>query len=135
MAKLHIRIANQRRDYFHKLSNELASKYDVVCIEDLNMKAMQKLWGRKIGDLGFSEFVNILSYKTKVVKIDRFYPSTKTCSVCGKINQDLNDLNLRKWQCPYCNTIHQRDVNAAINIHRVGASTLGIEDVRPAQTG
>ena len=135
LAKLHIRIANQRRDYFHKLSNELASKYDVVCIEDLNMKAMQKLWGRKIGDLGFSEFVNILSYKTKVVKIDRFYPSTKTCSVCGKINQDLNDLNLRKWQCPYCNTIHQRDVNAAINIHRVGASTLGIEDVRPAQTG
>ena len=135
LAILHMKIANLRRDYFHKLSNELANNYDTIFIEDLNMKAMQKLWGRKIADLGFAEFVNILSYKTKVVKIDRFYPSTKTCNCCGHINNNLNDLRVREWQCPSCGADHLRDVNAAINIHRVGASTLGIEDVRPALAG
>jgi len=135
LAKLHIRIADLRKDYFHKLSNALALEYDTIFIEDLNMKAMQKLWGRKIADLGFAEFVNILSYKTKVVKIDRFYPSTKTCNCCGHINNNLNDLRVREWQCPSCGADHLRDVNAAINIHRVGASTLGIEDVRPALAG
>jgi len=135
LAKLHSTIADQRRDYLHKLSNELASKYDVVYIEDLNMKAMQKLWGRKVSDLGFTEFVNILSYKTEVKKIDRFYPSTKTCNSCGHINNELNDLNIREWKCPSCNAEHQRDLNSAINIYRVGASTLGIEDVRPVLAG
>ena len=96
---------------------------------------MQKLWGRKVSDLGFSEFVNILSYKTNVVKIDRFYPSTKTCNYCGELNNELKDLNIREWQCPSCGTKHQRDTNAAINIHRVEASTLGIEDIRPAFAG
>ncbi len=134
LANLHARIANLRRDYFHKLSNELANNYDTVFVEDLNMKAMQRLWGRKIGDLGFAEFINILSYKTKVVKIDRFYPSLKTCNCCGHINNDLV-LKIREWQCPSCGTDHLRDVNAAVNIHRVGASTLGKEDVRPALAG
>ena len=73
LAKLHIKIANQRKDYFHKLSNDLTQRYDTVFIEDLNMKAMQMMWGKKVSDLAFSEFVNILSYKTKVKKIDRFY--------------------------------------------------------------
>ena len=131
LAKLHIKIAYQRKDYFHKLANTLATKYDNIYIEDLNMKAMQKIWGRKVSDLGFSEFVNILEYKTNVVKIDRFYPSSKTCSGCGVANHNLKDLNIREWCCPSCGTHHQRDVNAAINIHRVGASTLSIEDVRP----
>jgi putative transposase len=81
--KLHIKIANQRKDYFHKLTNDLANNYDTIFIEDLNMKAMQRVWGRKISDLAFSEFVNILNYKTNVVKIDRFYPSSQICSVCG----------------------------------------------------
>jgi len=134
LAKLHSRIADLRKDYFHKLTNDLARRYDTIFIEDLNMKAMQKLWGRKIGDLGFAEFVNILSYKTNVVKIDRFYPSTKTCNCCGHINNDLV-LKIREWQCPSCGADHRRDINAAVNIHRVGASTLGIEDVRPALAG
>jgi putative transposase len=87
--------------------------------------------GKKDGDLAFSEFINILEYNTNVVKIDRFYPSTNTCAHCVHINNELN-LKIREWQCPSCSTHHRRDVNAAINIHRVGASTLGTEDVRPA---
>jgi len=129
LAKLHIKIANKRRDYFHKLSNEIAKRYDYFCIEDLNMKAMQMLWGRKVSDLAFSEFVNILEYKTNVIKIDRFYPSSKTCSSCGYVLKELS-LKVREWSCPSCNVKHQRDVNAAINIKRVGASTLAGEVVR-----
>jgi len=131
LAKLHIKVANTRRDYFHKLSNKIANNVDFVAIEDLNIKSMQRLWGRKIADLAFSEFVNILEYKTNLIKIDRFYPSSKTCSKCGYVLDEL-DLKIRKWQCPECKTEHLRDLNAAINICRVGASTLGIETVRPA---
>jgi putative transposase len=131
LAKLHIKVANTRRDYFHKLSNKIANNVDFVAIEDLNIKSMQRLWGRKISDLAFSEFVNILEYKTNLIKIDRFYPSSKTCSKCGYVLDEL-DLKTREWQCPECKTKHLRDLNAAINICRVGASTLGIETVRPA---
>ncbi len=129
LAKLHIKTANQRRDYFHKLSNKLAKEYDTIFMEDLNMKAMQMIWGRKISDLAFSEFVNILEYKTHVVKIDRFFPSSKTCSHCGHVLEKL-DTRTREWTCPSCNASHQRDVNAAINIKRVGTSTLSGETVR-----
>ena len=134
LAKLHIQIANQRKDYFHKLSNDLVSKYDTIFIEDLNMKAMQIMWGRKVSDLGFSEFVNILSYKMKVEKIDRFYPSSKTCSSCGTINYEINDsleqLKNREFECKSCGLVLDKDYNASLNIERVGASTLSIEDVR-----
>lgn len=130
LAKLHIDVANQRKDYFHKLSNRLSKEYDYIFIEDLNIKAMQKLWGRKISDLAFSEFVTILSYKTKVHKIDRFYPSSKVCSICGYKNESLN-LKDRVWKCPSCESKLLRDKNASINIHRVGASTLGLGDVSP----
>jgi len=129
LAKLHIKIANQRKDYFHKLANQLANSYDNIFIEDLNMKAMQMMWGRKISDLAFSEFINILEYKANVTKIDRFYPSSKTCSCCGYVLKEL-DLKTREWSCPSCKVKHQRDVNAAINIKRVGASTLAGEVVR-----
>ena len=130
LARLHIKIANTRRDYFHKLANEIAKSYQFVVIEDLNIKAMQKLWGKKISDYAFSEFVNILEYKTNLIKIDRYYPSSKTCSKCGYVLDSL-DLKTREWRCPKCNTLHDRDINAAINICRVGASTLGIGEVRP----
>jgi len=76
------------------------------------MKAMQMMWGRKVSDLAFGEFVNILEYKTNVVKIDRFYPSSKTCSECGYVLKEL-DLKIREWQCPACHSNHLRDVNAA----------------------
>ncbi len=134
LAKLHIKIANRRRDYFHKIANEIANSYEFVAIEDLNIKAMQKIWGRKVSDLAFSEFINILEYKTNLIKIDRFYPSSKTCSNCGYILDEL-DLKVRSWKCPKCNSIHDRDLNASINICRVGASTLGIGELRPAIVG
>ena len=96
---------------------------------------MHKMWGRKVSDLGFSEFVNILSYKVKVEKIDKFYPSSKTCSVCGavnhEINSDLKQLENRMFKCESCGLILDKDYNASLNIERVGASTLSIEDVRP----
>lgn len=129
LAKLHIKIANQRKDYFHKLANKLISKYENIIIEDLNMKAMQMMWGRKISDLAFSEFVNILEYKAKVTKIDRFFPSSKTCSSCGAVKKDL-DLKDRTYICSTCNFEIDRDLNASINIKRVGASTLAGEVVR-----
>lgn len=136
LAKLHIKIANQRKDYFHKLTNDLSNNYNTIFIEDLNMKAMQRVWGRKISDLAFSEFVNILNYKTNVVKIDRFYPSSKTCSSCGTVNEDINkdmkNLKNRIFKCNSCNLEIDRDLNASINIHRVGASTLRGETVRLA---
>ena len=134
LARLHERITNQRKDYFFKLASGLAKEYDTVYIENLNLKAMQKLWGRKINDLAFGEFIRILETKVKVVKIDRFYPSSKTCSNCGNIKEDLI-LNDRVYKCDTCGLEIDRDLNASINIHRVGASTLRGESVRPAVVG
>jgi putative transposase len=128
LAKLHIKIANQRRDYFHKLSNQLTNSYDNIFIEDLNMKALQMMWGRKISDLAFGEFVNILEYKANVIKIDRFYPSSKTCSNCGSVKTELK-LKDRLFKCDSCGIHIDRDLNASINIQRVGASTLAGEVV------
>ena len=130
LARLHRKVANQRDDFFHKLSNRLASVYEYVFIEDLNLKAMQRLWGRKVSDVSYGKFACVLSYKTNLVKIDRFYPSSKTCYDCGYIKKDLN-LKDRIWICPNCGKIHQRDENASDNIHRVGASTLAGDTIRP----
>ena len=107
LARLHRKIANQRRNFFFKLS------------------------------LSLSVYDNILSSKTNVIKIDRFYPLSKTCFKCGYIKQDLK-LSDRQWICPVCHTKHERDKNASktvyaegIRILRVGASTLGVGSVRP----
>lgn len=126
---------NIRDDFQCKLAQRLAQVYDVICLEDLNMKGMQRLWGRKINDLGFSNFLRHLEYQcqkkgTKIISIDRYYPSSKECHNCFFIKKDLS-LKEREWLCPHCKTMHQRDKNAAINIARVGASTLGLGGVRP----
>jgi len=139
LAKAHKRLANKRRDFHFKLALNLAGEYATICIEDLNIKAMQKLWGRKISDLSHSSFVNILKYQcsktgSTVIEIPRFYPSSKTCSACEFVYEELT-LGDRKWTCPNCGILHDRDLNAATNIHRVGASTLGVETVRPTQVG
>ena len=123
LAKLYHKVVNSRKDFFHKLANEIAKSYKYIVIEDLNIKAMQKLWGRKISDLSFSEFVNILEYKTNLIKINRYYPSSKTCSNCGNIKNDLK-LEDRVYKCDKCGLVIDRDLNASINIKRVGASTL-----------
>ncbi|MBT9173459.1 MAG: hypothetical protein DDT21_01860 [Syntrophomonadaceae bacterium] len=135
LAKAHERIANLRRDWFFKLAHDLTDKFDVIVLEDLNIKAMQRRWGRKVSDLGFAAFVNILQYvalvKGKIVHlIDRFFPSSKTCSDCGQVNHSLT-LSDRRWVCTGCGVIHDRDFNASVNIEREGASSLGLGAVRP----
>jgi len=139
LAKQHIKIANQRKDFQFKLSNQLCSEYDVICLEDLNIKAMQRIWGKKISDLSHSSFVNILKQQAaksvvSVVEIPRFFPSSKTCSKCGCVLDEL-PLKVRSWVCPACGVEHDRDFNAAVNILRVGASTLGRDVVSPDFAG
>lgn len=139
VARAHKRINNQRKDHHWKLAKQLAETYDTICIEDLNLKGMQMLWGRKISDLSFAEFVNKLEHScnktgSKLIKINRFEPSSKTCSNCLAINKELC-LKDRIWTCGNCNMVLERDINAAINIKRVGTSTLSLEAIRPSLEG
>lgn len=136
LAKLHRRIADIRNDFQWKLAHRLVSVYDVICLETLNMKAMQKQWGRKVNDLAFSAFVDKLlclctKYGKKLQMISQWEATSKTCSCCGFRMNEM-PLNIREWTCPECGTHHDRDVNAARNILRAGASALGIDGVRPA---
>lgn len=135
LAKAHRKVTNQRKDFHFKLALDLSRKYAAISVEDLNLKAMKRLWGRKVSDLGYYSFLEILSWEcykngSQLIKIPRFYPSSKTCSNCGYIFEELS-LKDRTWKCPKCGSNHDRDLNAAINIERVGASTLKVEDVRP----
>lgn len=121
LARLHKKVANQRNNFHWQLANYLVGRYADICIEDLNLKDMQKLYGKKISDLGFSEFVEILEYKasrtgSRVIKVDRFFASSQECNSCGYKNSDTKDLSIRKWICPNCGAHHDRDRNAAINI-------------------
>lgn len=121
LARLHKKVSNQRADFHWKLANFLVGKYALICIEDLNLRAMQRLYGKKVSDLGFSEFVRILEYKasmtgSRIIRVDRFYASSQLCSKCGYKNSELKDLKIRKWQCPACGMVHDRDRNAAFNI-------------------
>lgn len=121
LAKLHERISNQRKEFQWKLAHELCRSCSSISIEDLNLKGMQKRWGRKVSDLGYGEFTKKLQhvsikYDTSVIKIDRFAPSSQICHCCGYKNISVKDLSLREWTCPQCGAKHDRDVNAAINI-------------------
>ena len=119
LARLHEHIVLRRKQFFFEQANSLCREYDIIGVEDLNLKGMQALWGRKESDLAYGEFISILEYVAstgdkKVVKIDRWAPSTKTCSKCGcHVKLSLKD---REWTCPHCGTHHDRDINAAINI-------------------
>ena len=139
LSRKHRKIERQREDFHWKLAHQLTDLYDEIRLEDLNLQGMKALWGRKVSDLAFADFVKKLVYiaKRKGVKIkfiDKWCPSSKTCSTCGVVNETLN-LRDRTWQCSDCGTIHDRDRNAAINIYRVGASTREGEDVRPSSDG
>ena len=133
LAKLDEHIANQRKDWFFNLAHTLTDKFDNLFFETLNSKAMQRLWGRKVSDLAFGTFVEILEYvasaKGKTVHfIDRWFPSSQLCNCCGyRTKLELRD---RRWRCPSCQAEHDRDANAAINILCEGASSLGLGDVR-----
>ena len=127
VARLHEKISNSRADYLHKCSISLIRRYDIICVEDLNVKGLMRNHhlAKSISDASWGTFVSMLSYKAewndkKVVKIDRFYPSSQICNVCGSVNKVTKKLSVREWECPSCHTHHDRDVNAAINILRVG---------------
>ena len=129
LERCHERIRNRRDDWQWKTCHELCGKFDTICIEDLNLTGMTRLWGRKVNDLAFGSFVQKLEhvaskYGTEVVKIDRFYASSKTCSVCQYVNELLT-LDQRKWTCPQCGTAHDRDLNASVNILRQGIASSG----------
>ena len=125
--RLHEKVVNQRNDFQWKLAHELCQQYDRIFIEDLQLTGMSALWGRKMADLAHGEFVLKLQYvATKygvtVHKIDRYYPSSKTCT-CGYVNHQLQ-LHERTWVCPECGTVHKRDLLAANNILRQGIAEL-----------
>ena len=149
VAKLHKKITNSRVDNLHKISTELIKKYDTIFLEDLNIKGMVKnhKLSKHIADASWGKFVTMLEYKAlwnnkEVVKIDRFFPSSKTCNCCGWINQNLK-LDIREWTCSSCNTKLDRDLNASKNILKEGIKniSLGTNDyrhgaqIRPVLTG
>ena len=122
-ARVHRRVANQREAFHWQLALHLCKQYDILCFEKLNIKAMQRLWGRKITDLGFFDFLTILKYVAEktdknVVQIGKWLPSSKTCSACGTVKESL-ELRERTFRCE-CGFVADRDLNAAINIHRWG---------------
>ena len=121
------KITNKRDDFQWKLAHSLCRKYDYIFIEDLSLVGMTRLWGRKMSDLAHGEFVGKLEYVARkygvtVHKIDRFYPSSKTCE-CGYVNKELK-LSDREWVCPVCGKVNNRDLNAAENILRRGIFEL-----------
>ncbi len=130
---LHEKITNQRKDFLHKLSSKLISDNQTIFVEDLaieNMRSNHNL-AQSISDVGWGNFILMLKYKSKwygknILQIGRFEPSSKTCSSCGKINKELS-LNNRDWTCVGCGVIHDRDVNAAINIKNFGLKNSGTE--------
>ena len=124
LARRHRKVARQRSDWQWKLATELCTAFDTVCFETLNLEGMKRLWGRKVSDHAFYQFLRILKQKCAkhgktVVKIGQWTATTKPCSDCGYHNKDLS-LSDRQWTCPACGSDHDRDVNAAINIKRAG---------------
>ena len=129
LERCHERIRNRRDDWQWKTCHELCRRYGTICIEDLSLLGMTRLWGRKVNDLAFGMFVQKLEhvaskYGTKMVKVDRFYPSSKTCSMCQYVNEHLS-LCDRSWTCPSCGASHDRDLNASVNILRQGIASSG----------
>lgn len=130
VAKVHEKIANSRNNWIHNLSKELCDNYDIICVEDINLRDLSQCLtlGKSTMDNGFGTFRAYLHYKQndrghKLIKIDRWYPSSKTCNECGAIYKGLQ-LSERAWVCPECGTIIERDKNAAKNILQEGLKQI-----------
>ena len=122
IAKLYAKIKHQRKDYLDKLSTSLTDEYDLICLEDLNMHAISRSlsFGKSVSDNGWGMFTRMLQYKAErkgkyVIKVNRFFPSSKTCSVCGYVHKELQ-LSDRTYVCPECGNIMDRDYQATCNI-------------------
>jgi len=127
LAKVYEKIANIRKDFLHKLSTKLIRENQTIVVESLKVKNMLKnsRLAKSISDVSWSKFIEFLSYKAnwygrELIKIDTFYPSSQLCSECGYQNKDVKDLSVRKWECPKCHLIHDRDINASKNILKEG---------------
>ncbi len=138
IAKLHKHIQNQRNDYLHKLSKSIIDENQIICIEDLKVKDMMNdsELARNISDVSWSRFVSLLLYKADlygrtVVKVPKDYPSSQLCHACGYKNSITKDLGIRKWTCPECGTVHDRDINAARNILSKGIELLTKDGTHP----
>ena len=124
LVRAYKKVTNRRSDYQYKLAHQLCRNYDTIFLETLNLDGMKRLWGRKVSDLCHASFVAILEevskkYGTTLFQINQWYASSKTCSACGHKHKGLK-LEDRTFICPECGFILDRDLNAAINIHRQG---------------
>jgi len=135
IAKLHEKITNVRKDNLHKISHRIVKENQLIFSENLNIKGMVKNhnMAKSIHDCGWYELTRQLQYKAEwngkiYHKVHRFYPSSQLCNVCGYRNEDVKNLNVRYWECPECNTGHDRDKNASINIRNQGLKELGMDE-------
>ena len=142
VARCHEKISNSRKDALNKLTTRLVSEFDVICIEDLNLRGMVKNHNlaRSLSDASIGIAVRMLEekaerYGKRTVRVDRWFPSSKMCSGCGHVVSAL-PLNIREWTCPNCGSTHDRDLNAALNIAAVGQTVIahgdGVRDAMPS---
>ena len=129
--KLYDKCNNVRDDFLHKLSTSIINENQVIVIENLDVKSMfqTKKIAKVLGDISISKFITMLEYKARwygrtIVKIDRYYPSSQLCSICGYQNKELKNYSIRNWTCPKCNSNHERDYNAATNILHKGIEMI-----------
>ena len=128
LARLYRKVADQRRDWHWKLATDLCRRFDTIVTETLNLKGMKRLWGRKVSDLAFGQFIEILAFKcfkhSRVFRqVGQWTATSKPCSHCGYRNENLS-LSDRQWTCPKCGSHHDRDINAAINILRAACDPI-----------